>query len=69
MAVRAESMATFPPPMTATFLPLMMGVSYSGNLYAFMRLLRVRYSLAEYTPLRFSPGIFMKEGRPAPVPR
>ena len=33
-----------------------------------MRLTRVRYSLAEYTPTRFSPGIFMKLGSPAPVP-
>ncbi len=31
MAVRAASMATFPAPKTATFLPTAMGVSYSGK--------------------------------------
>ena len=33
-----------------------------------MRLLLVRYSLAENTPLAFSPGIPMNLGRPAPEP-
>jgi len=33
-----------------------------------MRFTRVRYSLAEYTPFRFSPGMFWKTGRPAPLP-
>ena len=33
-----------------------------------MRLARVRYSLAEKTPLRFSPSIPMNFGSPAPVP-
>ena len=46
-AVRAESIATLPAPITATLLPTVIGVSYSGNLYAFMRFERVRYSLAE----------------------
>ena len=47
--------------------PRITGVSYSGNLYAFIKFTRVRYSFAEYTPCRFSPGIFRKEGSPAPV--
>ena len=36
IAVRAESMATFPPPMTQTFSPRTTGVSKSGNRYAFI---------------------------------
>ena len=68
-AQRAESMATLPPPITATFLPTFTGVSYSGKRYAFIRLTLVRNSFAEYTPLRFSPAIFMNMGNPAPVPR
>ena len=55
-AVRAQSMATLPPPTTATRVPLGAGVSYSGNRYAFIRFTRVRYSLAETTLQRFSPG-------------
>ena len=35
---------------------------------AFIRLLLVRYSLAENTSLAFSPGIPMNLGRPAPEP-
>ncbi len=30
--------------------------------------MRVRNSLAEYTPFRFSPSMFMNFGRPAPLP-
>ena len=45
-----------------------MGVLESA-LQAPMRLTRVRYSLAEYTPLKFSPGTFMNTGRPAPTAR
>ena len=37
MADRAESIATFPPPMTATFFPTFMGVSNSGNWYDFIK--------------------------------
>ncbi len=33
-----------------------------------MRLARVRNSLAETTPFRFSPSMPMKRGRPAPEP-
>ena len=33
-----------------------------------MRLFLVRNSFAEKTPLKCSPGIFMKRGRPAPDP-
>ena len=66
-ADRAESIATLPPPTTTTFLALLTGVRLP-SLYAFMRLIRVRYSLAEYTPFRFSPGIFMNRGSPAPLP-
>ena len=40
-------MAVLPPPMTATFLPRMVGVSVTGNWYAFIRFDRVRYSFAE----------------------
>ena len=32
-----------------------------------MRFTRVRNSLAEYTPLRFSPGMPRKTGSPAPA--
>src|SRR5215813_883406 len=32
-----------------------------------MRFTRVRNSLAEYTPLKCSPGMFRKRGSPAPV--
>jgi len=54
--------------MTATFLPRIVGVSVAGNRYAFIRFERVRYSFAEYTPIRLMPGIFGNVGRPAPVP-
>ena len=67
MALRAASMATLPPPTTATFLPVRMGVLLVGR-YAFIRLERVRNSLAEYTPFRLSPGMPMNRGRPAPEP-
>jgi len=43
----AASIATFPPPTTATFVALFSGVSASGNRYAFIRFARVRYSFAE----------------------
>jgi len=46
-AVRAASIATFPPPTTATFVALFSGVSDSGKRYAFIRFARVRYSFAE----------------------
>jgi len=54
--------------MTATLLPTRTGVSLSGNVYAFMKLIRVRNSFAEYTPFRFSPGMFWNFGSPAPEP-
>ena len=60
-------MATFPPPTTATFLLCMIGVLELLSK-AFIRLLLVRYSLAENTPLEFSPGIPINLGRPAPEP-
>ncbi len=66
-AVLAASMATLPPPTTATFCPLMMGVlAFSSK--AFIRLLLVRYSLAENTPFACSPGIPINLGSPAPEP-
>ncbi|OPZ71476.1 MAG: hypothetical protein BWY82_01706 [Verrucomicrobia bacterium ADurb.Bin474] len=67
-AVRAESIATLPPPKTATLRDGKIGVSASSFSYAFMRLERVRYSFAEKTPTRFSPSKFMNFGSPAPVP-
>ena len=67
LAQRAASMATLPPPTTATFLACWMGV-FAPSLYAFIRLMRVRNSLAEYTPFRLSPGMPMNRGRPAPEP-
>ena len=39
-----------------------------GIIEAFIRLLLVRYSLAENTPLAVSPGIPINIGRPAPEP-
>ena len=60
-------MATLPPPTTATLVPATIGVSYS-SLKAFIKLLLVRYSLAENTPLAFSPGIPINLGSPAPEP-
>ena len=68
-AVLAESKVTLPPPMTVTILPILIGVSYSGNLYAFMRLARVKNSLADKTPFKFIPGIFIITGNPAPTPK
>jgi hypothetical protein len=67
LAVRTASIATLPPPKTTTFLPCLVGVSYSGNLLAFIRFTRVRYSLAKKTLGRFSPGTLRNLGRPAPV--
>jgi len=67
LAVRTESIAVLPPPITATLRPMGTGVSVSG-LAASIRLTRVRYSLEERTLIRFSPGMFMKLGRPAPLP-
>lgn len=64
-AVRTESIAVFPPPITATFLPKGTGVSES-SLAASIRLTRVRYSLDDRILMEFSPGIFMKLGNPAP---
>ena len=46
-AVRTASMATLPPPTTATRWPLSTGVSERGKSYAAIKLMRVRYSLAE----------------------
>ena len=65
LAVRTESMAVFPPPTTTTCLPFITGVSCPASA-APIRLTRVRYSLLDITPIRFSPGIFMNRGRPAP---
>ena len=67
LAVRQESIAVLPPPITKTFLPIMIGVSVSG-LAASMRFTRVRYSLLERMLIAFSPGIPMKLGNPAPEP-
>ena len=67
LAVRTASMAVLPPPITAIFLAFMIGVSESSEA-AFIRLTRVRYSLQDITPLRFSPGIPMNRGKPAPLP-
>ena len=53
--------------MTATFLARKTGVSDSSD-EASIRLTRVKYSLQDNTPLRFSPGIPMKRGNPAPLP-
>ena len=64
-AVRQESIAVLPPPTTSTFLPRLIGVSVFG-LAASMRFTRVRYSLDDIMLMRFSPGIFMKFGSPAP---
>ena len=58
-------MAVLPPPITATFLPKAIGVSES-SLAASIRLTRVRYSLEDIILIEFSPGIFIKLGRPAP---
>src|SRR4030042_4645277 len=55
-AERAESIATLPPPMTETCLPTLMGVSYSGEAYDFIRLTLIRNSFEEYIPPKFSPG-------------
>ena len=65
LAVRTESIAVLPPPMTATFLPKATGVSES-SLAASIRLTRVRYSLEDMILIEFSPGIFIKLGKPAP---
>ena len=64
-AVRTESMAVLPPPITATFFPNTTGVSES-SLAASIRFTRVRYSLEDMMLMEFSPGMFMKLGRPAP---
>ena len=64
-AVRTESIAVFPPPITATFLPVRTGVSQL-TFPAPIRFILVKYSLLDITPFRFSPGIFMKRGNPAP---
>ena len=66
-AVRQESMAVLPPPTTITLLAGLMGVSVSG-LEASIRFTRVRYSLDDMMLMKFSPGMFMKLGRPAPEP-
>ena len=67
LAVRTASIAVLPPPTTITVLARSRGVSLSCEA-APMRFTRVRYSLHDITPLRFSPGIFMKRGNPAPLP-
>ena len=64
-AVRHESIAVLPPPTTSTFLPRLIGVSVFG-LAASMRFTRVRYSFDDIMLMRFSPGMFMKLGNPAP---
>ncbi len=64
-AVLAASIATFPPPIIAAFLPILRGVAQSP-LPAPMRLTRVRNSFAENTPFKFSPGILIILGSPAP---
>ena len=64
-AVRTESMAVLPPPITATHLPKGTGVSES-SLAASIRLTRVKYSLDDRMLMEFSPGMFMKFGSPAP---
>ena len=51
-----KSIATLPAPITATFFRIAIGVAYFV-LKAFIRLTRVRYSFAEYTPFRFSLGL------------
>ena len=66
-AVRQESMAVLPPPTTITFFPRFIGVSDNGSA-ASIRFTRVRYSLDESMLIAFSPGMFMKFGRPAPEP-
>ncbi len=65
-AVRTESIAVLPPPTTTTLLPLTTGVSIPER-EAPIRLTRVRYSLLLRIPTRFSPGIFIKRGKPAPL--
>lgn len=55
-------------PMTTTILFTFIGVSYSGNLYAFIRLVLMRNSLAEYTPIGLSPGMWRNLGSSAPLP-
>ena len=67
-ATRAESRAVFPPPITVIVLPIFTGVSYSGNLYAFIKLVLVRNSFAVRTPFKFNPGILFIMGKPAPTP-
>ena len=62
------SIAVLPAPITAMRRPRFNGVSNLGNLPACIRLQRVNNSLAESTPLRNSPGIFINRGVPAPVP-
>ena len=64
-AVRTESIAVFPPPMTATRFPKVTGVSES-SLAASIKFTRVKYSLEDIILIEFSPGIFMKLGNPAP---
>ena len=44
---RAASIETLPAPMVATLGLTLSGVSYSGNLYPFMALIRVKNSFAE----------------------
>lgn len=52
-----------------TYYSRLIGVSLSyGNLNAFIRLTLVNNSLADITPLRFSPGIPKNLGKPAPEP-
>ncbi len=50
-----------------TLLPAWMGVSYPSRK-AFIRLLLVKNSFAENTPIACSPGIPMNLGSPAPEP-
>ena len=66
-AVRAASIATFPPPTTTTLFALKTGVSEFSSK-ARIRLLLVKNSLAEKTPFAVSPSIPINFGKPAPLP-
>lgn len=59
-ALLAASIATLPPPTTATLLPMWIGVSLSSILYALIKFILVKNSFAEYTAFKFSPGIPIK---------
>jgi glutamate synthase (NADPH/NADH) small chain len=44
------------------------GSGPAGLAFASIRFTLVRYSLQDIIPIRFSPGIFIKLGKPAPLP-